>query len=115
MVKATAEIGSPTGEMRPVEFLVDIGSPYTVISPDLAQDLGLDLPGTGTVWTASNVRTEIPLSLGRIRLLGREQPTLIGAMDVPMPLLGAISLQLLRIKVNPVTESLELTEPYPMP
>ena len=115
LVKVTAEIGAPAGEMRPVEFLVDTGSTYTVVSPELAQDLGLELPGTGTIWTAGNVRTQIPLGYGRIRLMGREEPAFLGVMDVPMPLLGAISLQMLRMKVDLATESLELTEPYPMP
>ena len=115
MIKVTAEIGPANGELTPVEFLVDTGSAYTVVSPELAQDIGMDLPGTATVQTAGNVHVQIPMGMGRIRLMGREAPALIGAMNVPMLQLGIISLQMLGLKVNPVTDSLELTEPYPMP
>lgn len=115
MVTVTAEIGSAAGELMPVEFLVDTGVTHTVVSPEMAQDLGLDLPGIAEVLTAGNIRAQIPMGMGRIRLMGREAPALIGAMDVPMPRLGIISLRMLGMKFNPAAESLELTEPYPLP
>ena len=113
MIKVTAEIGSATGELTPVEFQVNTGSLYTLITPELAQELGLELSLTVPVNAADNNSVQIPVGLGRIRLMGREEPVMLGAMDVPMPQLGRMTLQILGLKVNPDTESLECTEHYP--
>ena len=113
MITVTAEIGSPTGELRPVEFLVDTGSTYTAISPELAQRLGLELSAALTIAAADNNSIQIPVGLGRIRLMGREGPAMLAATDTPTPQLGRISLQILGLKLNPPTETLECTIPYP--
>ena len=115
IVKVTAEVSSPTGEFREVEFLADTGSLYTMVAPELAQELGVEFTTTTTAVTAGNVRSEVPLGFGRLRLMGRENTIIIGAMQVPMPLLGSTSMQALGLKVNPSDEIMELTTPFPPP
>ena len=113
MLTVTAEIGPATGQLTPVEFQVNPASLHTIISPETAQDLGLELPAAVTIAAADNSNIPIPVGLGRIRLLGREGPAMLAAMDTPAPQLGRISLQILGLKLNPATETLEYTIPYP--
>ena len=115
IVKVVAEVGSTTGPYREVELLADTGSLYTMVSPELAEELGVEFTTTTIAVTAGNVRSEVPLGFGRLRLMGRENTIIIGAMQVPMPLLGSTSMQALGLKVNPSDEAMELTVPYPPP
>jgi len=113
LVRATAEIGRTRYTTVPVRFLVDTGSLYTCISPEMAADLGLDLPLSTTIVTANNGRAEAPLGMAFIRIGDRDGGTLVAAMDVPEPLLGSVALQALGIIVNPQEETIEFTSHYP--
>ena len=104
-----------SGWFRPVEFLADTGSLYTLVSPDLAQELEFEFATSTTLVTANSSRSEVPLGFGRIRVMGREEPIIVGAMEVPIPLLGSTALQALGLKVNPTEEIVEFASPYPPP
>ena len=112
MFNVIAEIGAVSGELTPVEFAVGGGSLYTLIPPEMAQELGLELPVTTTLATADNGYVQVPLGLGRIRLMGREQLTMLGVMDVPIPRLGKIALHTLGLKADPVNKRLEYSRPF---
>jgi len=43
LVKANALIGANREDLHEVEFLVDTGSLYTFLTPELASNLGIDL------------------------------------------------------------------------
>ena len=113
IVRVNGELASASGSFRPVEFLVDTGSLYTLINPDLAQELGFEFATSTTLVTADNTRCEVPLGFGRVRLMGREDPIIVGAMEVPIPSLGSTALQALGLKVNPSDETIEFALPYP--
>jgi predicted aspartyl protease len=113
IVRVNAELASRTGGFRSVEFLADTGSLYTLITPRLAQELGMDFATSTTLETANNSRSEVPLGFGRVRVMGREEPIIVGAMEVPMPLLGSTALQALGLKVNPSEAIVEFAAPYP--
>ena len=115
IVKVTGELASAKGGFRQIEFLADTGSLYTLVNPGLAQELGVEFAASTTLVTAGNVRSEVPLGFGRVRVMGREEPIIVGAMDVPMPLLGSTAMQALGLKVNPVDEVVEFANPYPPP
>ena len=104
LVKVAGEIGRDREELSQVEFLVDTGSLFSMITPALAAELGIDLPVTANIVTANSARLEVPVGLAYLRLQEREGGIMVGAMEVPMPLLGATSLQILGLKVNPVEE-----------
>lgn len=107
LVKITGEIGRTQEELTEVEFLVDTGSLFSMISPALAAELGIDLPVTAKIVTADSTRLEVPVGVAWLRLKDREGGIMVGAMEVPIPLLGATGLQPLGLKVNPVEETLE--------
>ena len=115
MVKVTGELASATGGFWPVEFLADTGSLYTLVSPSMAEEIGIEFAASTTLVTANNSRPEVPLGFGRVRLMGREEPIIVGAMEVPMPLLGSTAMQALGLKVIPAEEIVEFASPYPPP
>ena len=113
LVYVTAEIGPDRERLAQVRFMVDTGSIYTFVGPDLADDLGLVLPESTTVVTANGQREEAPVGFGFLRLEGREGGILVASMDVPVPLLGSTALQVLGFRVNPVDEIVEPHGVYP--
>ena len=94
-----------------VKFMVDTGSLYTFVSPELE----LQLPESRTVVMANGTRVVAPIGFAFVRIGDREGGTLVAAMDVPEPLLGAVSLQGLGLNVNTVDETIEFDGRYPPP
>ena len=115
LVRVDGEIGPDRGRNTTVKFLVDTGSLYTFVSPQLADGLGLHLAETTTVVTANGDRVDAPIGFAFLRIGDREGGTLVAAMNVPEPLLGAISMQGLGLNVNTVDEVIEFNGRYPPP
>ena len=97
---------------REVEFLVDTGSRYTVISPSLADDLGIAPTVTTKALLADSRTVDMGMAAAHLSLMDREGAVLIGILDVPMPLFGVMPLETLGLKVNPVSETLEHAWPF---
>ena len=115
MMYVTAELGPSRQRLAPVRFLVDTGSFYTIVPPGLAAELGLTLPGSTNIMMADGTRVPAPLGNAFIRIHDRESGTresgtVVASMDVFTPLLGALSMQLLDIKVNMKHEAIEFAE-----
>ena len=108
--RATVRIHGERGSEE-VEMLVDTGALYTKVSPTLARRLGI----------VPNEMVRVKLADGSVREAGladakveygasrRAVPVLVGPGDDL--LLGVTSLEALRLKVNPVTNSLERITP----
>jgi predicted aspartyl protease len=109
---ANALIGANRDDLHEVEFLVDTGSLYTFLTPELASALGIDLPLISTVILADQRTKQVPVGVAYLSLAGREGGIILAVMNVPMPLLGATALEILGLKVNPVEETLESTRPF---
>ena len=113
LVTVAGEIGRNQDRLTEVEFLVDTGSFYTIISPVLATELGIDFSEVTTkVITANSDQMDIPIGLAYLRLQDREGGIIVGIMEAPKPLLGATGLQTLGLKVNPVEETIERAFPF---
>ena len=111
-VRVRALIGRNKDELREVEFLVDTGSFYTVLPPELATDLGISAALNTEVTLADRRKVEIGVGSAYLRWDDRQGAVPIGIMDVPMPLLGATALEGLGRKVNPVEGTLEHSRPF---
>ncbi|MBI4198735.1 MAG: hypothetical protein HY533_06465, partial [Chloroflexi bacterium] len=70
------------------------------------------LPVTSRVITADSRTIEVPLGVAYLRLQDREGGIIVGALEVPMPLLGASALEALGFTVGPVSETLEHSRPF---
>jgi len=55
----------------------------------------------------------VDVGMAHVKLNGREGATLVGQMNVPLPLLGAMALESMGLKVDPVNGILEETRPFP--
>ena len=110
MIYVTAELGPSKQRLAPVRFLVDTGSFYTLVPPELATELGLILPGSTNIMLADGTRFPTPLGNAFIRINGRESGTVVASMGVFTPILGALSMQLLGIKLNMKDEAIEFAD-----
>ena len=115
IVRVEGDIGPDRQRTSTVKFMVDTGSLYTFVSPELAEELGLHFPESTSVVTANGVRVDAPIGFAYLRIGEREGGTLVASMNVPEPLLGAISLQGLGLNANTVDEVIEFDGRYPPP
>ena len=94
-------------------FLVDTGATCSLISPDLAKELGMEPSRLREKGRLANGRTvRIPTALGQIRIDGRETVTVFWIGPCDEPLLGVEALEALGLAVDPRTGTLKATRPY---
>lgn len=111
-VRVKALVGRNRDQLQGVEFLVDTGSFYTTLPPDLSGRLGITSALKTHVVLAGKRRVEIDFGSAYLRVNDREGAIPIGIMEVPMPLLGATALEALGLKVNPADGTLEHSRPF---
>lgn len=104
-----ALLGPTLDQLAPVEFMVDTGALYSSVSPDLAFQLGLQFTVSTNVVVADGTQLQVPLGAAYLQLEERVTGTLVGSLSVPKPLLGAVALQSLGLKVNSVDEVVEFS------
>ncbi len=104
----TVEIGvTSEGEFTQVEALVDTGATYTVLSRDLLVRLGIQAIETVSFELADDRIVEYEVGEARVRLDGRERTTqVVFGPEGITPLLGATTLQLFHLGVDPLQEQL---------
>lgn len=112
LVMVTGQIGLRADNLQEVEFLVDTGSLYTFLPPDLATRLGIVPTTTGRIILADSRTMEVGLAMAYLKLLDREGGIPAGMLDVPVPLLGVTALEILGLKVNPTEETLESSRSF---
>ena len=99
--------GLENGQFVDVEALVDTGSSHTLLPKDLLAQIGTRAIETVSFELADERVVEYEVGEARIRLDGRERSTLVvfGPEGVT-PLLGATTLQLFNLAVDPLREQL---------
>ena len=115
MVRVEGEIGPDKDRTAVLDFLVDTGSLYTVVSPEIAAELGLEFPLPHTLVMADGTPVDAPLGLAYLRIGDREGGTIVAGMNSIEPLLGAFAMQSLGLTVNMTDEVLEFNGRYPPP
>lgn len=95
-----------------LEFLVDTGASYMVIPPATAKDLGLEPIMKTKATLANKTEVEADYSSAYIKVMDREVPVPVLLIDSPMPLLGAFTLQVLGLEVDPVREEVRPSRPF---
>ena len=90
-----------------VDAMVDTGSTYTSLPESLLAELGIEREETDVFELADNRLVEYDLGDIRLRLEGREHYVpVIFAPDNATPLVGAVTLEILRLGIDPVAERL---------
>jgi aspartyl protease family protein len=111
-VRVSAHIGRDARTLRQVDFLVDTGSFYTVISPALAAAAQVQAATQVPLVLADNSRVVANFGIAYMELMDRVAAVPVAIMDAPEPLLGVTALEGLGLKVNPVRQVLEYERPY---
>ena len=102
------EIGNPTGtQFEAVEAVVDTGSTFTAAPPELLERLGIRPSRRQRFRIANGQVIENDVGEARVRLQGLEgiTPVIFNEPGEPV-LLGAVTLEELRLGVDPVTQRL---------
>jgi len=98
---------------RTVRMLVDTGATYTIVPPELADEIGLvRLPFRTEVTLADGRRAEVEAGVAELSVEGRRAPVTVLVMPVEEPLLGSESLEALGLKPNPEAGRLEPSRGY---
>ena len=104
----TVEIGTPSaGEFTQVEALVDTGATYTVLPGDALVRMDIQAIETVSFELADDRIVEYQVGEARVRLDGSERTTLVVfGPEGSAPLLGATTLHLFNLAVDPTRERL---------
>ncbi len=102
------EIGDFEGHrFVPIEALVDTGATYRSIPEGILDELGVEPTEEREFVLANGQRNIYRIGWVRIRLDGREQPTLVIFADRgSRPLLGAFALEGFGLAVDPIAKRL---------
>lgn len=103
-----AEIGDPLGtRYETVRVLVDCGATYTTLPESLLNRLGVVPEASRSFKIADGTELERPLGYTRIRLGGESIVTPVAFCDDGEPaLLGAVSLEIFGLGIDPVNSRL---------
>ena len=104
----TIEIGDPAGQrFESVDALVDTGATYSVIPAAMLRSLAIGSIERGSFELADGTFREFELGETRVRVHGTEVNTVVVVGDENTePLLGAYTLERLRLAVDPVRQRL---------
>ena len=95
------EVGGREQErFEPVEVLVDTGATYTVLPRELLRGLGVVPHARAPFVIADGREIELEIGWARVRVDGHEELSLVVFGDVS--LLGAFTLEALRLAPDPV-------------
>ena len=90
-----------------VDAMVDTGSTYTSLPQSLLTDLGIEREESDVFELADNRLVEYDMGETRVRLEGRELTVpVVFAPDDATPLIGATTLEILRLGIDPIAETL---------
>jgi clan AA aspartic protease len=90
-----------------VDALVDTGSSYSSLPENLLDDLGIERDEIRRFELADNRIVEYPLGETRVRIEDRERTVpVMFAPDDTTPLVGATTLEILGLGIDPIGEKL---------
>jgi clan AA aspartic protease len=108
LIKIEGTVTGPTGKQAPVEFLVDSGAMYTLLPWKVWRAIGLRPMDSIECSLADGTTLERKVSECRIALPQGERstPVLLGEKG-DEALLGTVTLEELRLVLNPFTRQLQ--------
>lgn len=102
------EVKGPTGETANVIFLVDSGATYSLLGKDTWEAIGLKPKRSASFTLADGTRIERQISECHVTLPQGEghTPVILGE-EGDEPLLGAVTLEILGLVLNPFNRTLQ--------
>lgn len=96
-----------------LRMMVDTGATYSLISPALADRLGIvRFPERVPVTLADGRQLEADIGMVRVEIGNRAGATSAVIAECPEPLLGVEALEVLGLAVDPTTGTVKPTRPY---
>ena len=90
-----------------IDALVDTGASYTSLPENLLDELGIEREETRQFELADSRIVEYPLGESRVRIEDREKTVpVMFAPDDTVPLVGATTLEILGLGIDPLAEIL---------
>ena len=112
-VCAICAISNPAnGKGKDVEFLVDTGSSRTIITPEIADELELNTIREEEARIADRSKIKVKLAVASVGFEDRETLDIIGVFNVPRPILGLSTTELLGLYPDTVEGRLKKREFY---
>jgi clan AA aspartic protease len=102
------EVKGPTGETANVHFLVDSGATYSLLGKDTWEAIGLKPKRSASFTLADGTQIERQISECHLTLPQGEShtPVILGE-EGDEPLLGAVTLEILGLVLNPFNRTLQ--------
>jgi clan AA aspartic protease len=114
-VNAVCIVSNPeNGKEKEVEFFVDTGSSRTIVTPEIADELGLKTIREKEFTIADKSKIKAKLAMASIRFEDREDLDIIGVFDVPRQVLGLSTIELLGLYPDTTEGRLKKKEFYSM-
>lgn len=97
---------------KAIRALVDTGSSYIVLDPEIITELELTPTNYEVELTlADKRRVKAKVYVAEAEAEGRKGPVFIVGLSVPTPLVGIFALETLGLRPNPITGRLEVIGP----
>ena len=98
---------------REIEALIDTGASYSLLPASILQDMGVVPESEANFRLANGGRITLPLGGMRARIDGVSGviPVVFGPEDAT-PLIGMVTLEILRLAVDPVNQTLFPVDAY---
>jgi clan AA aspartic protease len=101
--QVTIEIGDPQGaRFVPISALVDSGASHTVVPRSVLERLGLKPEERWPFQLADGRQAEYDVAQTQVRINGRSRFTIVVFGDEGVSLLGAATLEVFRLGIDPV-------------
>jgi predicted aspartyl protease len=102
------EVTGPTGKAATVRFLLDSGATYSLLAQPTWQELGLEPKRSASFMLADGTRIERRISECHLTSPQGEghTPVILGE-EGDEPLLGAVTLEILGLVLNPFNRTLQ--------
>ncbi len=101
-----------SGEKIVENVMVDTGATYSILPPDLADEIGaVTVVERERMETVDGRLLEVRIVGGEVETEGRRGSTLFAVVEGSPPLIGVLTLERLGFRVNPLEGRLEPTRP----
>jgi len=105
-------IKGESGEQTLTEILVDTGATYSVLPPEVVEEVGaMKASFTTDVELGDGRRVKAAVYLASASIDGREGPVIILSFEGAKEVIGVQTLESLGLKLDPTTGKLEVTRP----
>lgn len=112
-VYVEAVVGNPRkSKVKRLKVLVDTGATHTLVSPAMAEELGLTILGESYVTLADGSKRQAGVTLASVKINGRSEIVRVRVFDVDEPVVGVSTFEDLGLTVDPISGRIETARTF---